>query len=198
MFCAKAGSRLSWVVAVVAAFVLSGCATTGSDKSTAKPESPQAQLHARAVQAASDGDTQSAEHLFEQLTQNYPDYATPWLNVALLRYKRGDHKGAAYFLKQALDRDSGLAPAWNLQGVMARETNEIDAAEKAYRDALSADPRYAPAWLNLGILLEIWRGQLPAAMQSYQKYVELTPEDSVDPRVAGWIADLQRRLDTGS
>lgn len=198
MFCAKTWNHSARIAATAFIFLVAGCATTGSDKSTAKPQSPQAQIHSRAVEMVNNGDPRGAEQLFEQLTQTYPDYATPWLNVALLRYKRGDHKGAAFYLEQALERDAGLAPAWNLQGVMAREVNEIDAAEKAYRDALSADAGYAPAWLNLGILLEIWRGQLPAALQSYRKYVELTPESSVDPRVAGWIADLQRRLDNGS
>lgn len=185
---------------LVAALLIAGCASTGGGPgaSTAKPDTPQGQLHARAVSLVQSGDPSQAEQVFLELTQTYPDYATPWLNVALLRYKRGDASGASEYLAQALKRDPKLAPAWNLQGVLARELNDVDAAEQAYRDAISADSSYAPAWLNLGILLEIWRGQLGAAMQAYQKYVELTPEDARDPRVAGWVADLQRRLDGGA
>ena len=186
-------------VALALSLIVTGCASTGgAGQSTAKPDTPQGQLHAQAVAAVQAGNPDQAEQLFLELTRTWPDYATPWLNVALLRYKRGDHSGAREYVLEAVKRDSKLAPAWNLQGVLAREINDIDAAETAYRDAISADARYAPAWLNLGILLEIWRGQLPAALQSYRKYVELTPEDAVDPRVAGWIADLQRRLDAGA
>lgn len=195
--------RTGWarrLFSLFAAVLIAGCASTGGGpgKSTAKPETPQGQLHAQAVSLVQSGDVVQAEQLFLEMTQSYPNYATPWLNVALLRYKRGDSNGAGEFLAQALVRDPQLAPAWNLQGVIAREINNIDAAEKAYRDALAADASYAPAWLNLGILLEIWRGQRGAAMQAYQKYVELTPDESRDPRVAGWIADLQRRLDRGA
>ncbi len=196
-------TRMRWfqgLTSLAAALLIAGCASTGGGPgtSTAKPETPQGQLHARAVSLVQSGDAAQAEDLFLELTRTYPEYATPWLNVALLRHKRGDANGASEYLAQALTRDPKLAPAWNLQGVIAREINDVDAAEKAYRDAISADSSYAPAWLNLGILLEIWRGQLDAAMQAYEKYVELTPEDTRDPRVAGWIADLQRRLDRGA
>lgn len=188
------------LVGLTGALLIAGCASTGGGPgaSTAKLETPEGQAHARGVELVRSGNAAQAEEVFLELTRSHPDYATPWLNVALLRHKRGDANGAGEYLAQALMRDPQLAPAWNLQGVIAREINDVDAAEKAYRDAINADSSYAPAWLNLGILLEIWRGQLGAAMQAYEKYVDLTPEGSRDPRVAGWIADLQRRLDRGA
>ena len=187
---------------LAAALLLGACATGGtgggSSPSSARASSPEAQLHNQAVAAVQAGDPATAEALFLQLTQEHPRYATPWLNLALLLHKRGAHADSATVLAEAIKRDSGLAPAWNLQGVLAREANDVDAAEAAYRQALNADGSYAPAWLNLGILLEIWRGQLDGALRAYQKYQELSPAESVDPRVAGWIADLQRRLDRGA
>jgi len=201
MSCANLKTRwYQGFVGLAGALLIAGCASTGGGpgESTAKPETPEGMAHARAVELVRSGDAAQAEEVFLQLTRSHPDYATPWLNVALLRHKRGDANGAGEYLAQALTRDPQLAPAWNLQGVIAREINDVDAAEQAYRDAISADSSYAPAWLNLGILLEIWRGQFDAAMQAYEKYVALTPEDQRDPRVAGWIADLQRRLDRGA
>lgn len=200
MYCADR-MPLFRAIATAIALSLAGCAGTGGSStggSTAKADSAEFQLHNQAVAAVRAGDPARAEQLFAELARQYPDYATPWLNVALLRYKRGDANGAGDAATEALKRDSGLAPAWNLQGVLAREVNDIDAAENAYRQALTVNSSYAPAWLNLGILLEIWRGQLAAALDAYEKYVEFSPESERDPRVAGWIADLQRRLDRGA
>lgn len=187
------------VLAVLATTLLSGCATVGGPGGdSAARDSVEGQQHQQAVAAIAAGDVARAEQLFTELTRNYPDYATPWLNLALLQYRRGDPNSAAANVDAALQRDDQLAPAWNLQGVLAREINNIDAAERAYRQAIAVDASYAPAWLNLGILLDIWRGQLSAALSAYERYVELSPEDQRDSRVAGWIADLQRRLDRGA
>ena len=181
------------------ALTLAGCASGGgSGAGPAPADSDQATLHTEAVAAVAGGNAQRAEVLFRQLTDQYPRYATPWLNLALLRYRRGDLRTAQQALDEALQRDSNMAPAWNLQGVLAREAEDIDAAESHYRQAIAVDPGYAPAWLNLGILQEIWQGQLSAALASYRRYQELAEPGAVDPRVAGWIADLQRRLDRGA
>lgn len=182
---------------LISLLLLGGCASGGGG-SAAAPASPQQQLHSQAVAAVRADDRDTAVTLFTQLAESYPRYATPWLNLALLAHERGDYSACSDFLQQALQRDATLAPAWNLQGVLAREANDIDAAQQAYETALANDGTYPPAWLNLGILLEIWRGEWSAALAAYQNYLQYTPDTEADPRVRGWIADLQRRMDQGA
>lgn len=196
MFCVDWGRRGAAPL-LLSLLILGGCASGGSSGS-AVPTSPQQQLHDQAVAAVRADDRDGAAALFTQLAQSYPRYATPWLNLALLAHARGDYSACSEYLQQALQRDATLAPAWNLQGVLAREANDIDAAQQAYETALANDGKYAPAWLNLGILLEIWRGERSAALAAYQNYLQYTPETEADPRVRGWIADLQRRMDQGA
>ncbi|MEO0578005.1 MAG: hypothetical protein AAFZ58_04890, partial [Pseudomonadota bacterium] len=60
-----------------------------------------------------------------------------------------------------------------------------------YLKAVTVSPEYPLAHLNLGILNELYLGRLAEALESYQTYQALTPDE--DPNVARWITDLTRR-----
>ncbi len=52
----------------------------------------------------------------------------------------------------------------------------------------------ADTHLNLGILYDLYRGEKKAALQHFSRYQELQLSD--DRVVAGWIADLERQLNS--
>jgi hypothetical protein len=58
------------------------------------------------------------------------------------------------------------------------------------------DPSYAAAILNLGILLDLYLGDAPAALVLYQRYLTLSPTG--DALVTKWVAELQNRKPTAA
>ena len=188
-------------VVVVSYLLLQGCAAPGSIQSSTAAESidaeeavPQAAMVAyqRALQAMASGDTTDAELELEHLILEYPDYAGPYVNLAILYRGNGDVEQAIEVLNRALGLDSEHPAANNQLGMLLRAQGQFADAEAAYLRAIAADPEYALAYYNLGILLDIYLQRPAEALQHYERYQDLTLEP--DRSVAGWIIDLRRRL----
>ena len=81
-------------------------------------------------------------------------------------------------------------------GLVYRRLGRFKEAEAAYMQALTADPAYAPAYLNLGVLCDLFLQDPQRALQSFEKYQELSGNS--DKRVATWIAELKGRLGSNS
>jgi len=146
----------------------------------------------RALQAMSDGSITDAELELEHLILEYPDYAGPYVNLAILYRTSGRADEAAEILGRAFDLDPDHPAANNQLGMLLRARGEFVAAEAAYRRAIAADPDYSLAYYNLGILLDLYLQRPADALSNYERYQDLMPEPDVT--VAGWIIDLRRRL----
>jgi Flp pilus assembly protein TadD len=76
-----------------------------------------------------------AMQVFESLTEDFPELAEPYNNLATLHAARGDYERARIALEQALRSNPGYATAYeNLGDVHAM------LASRAYARALSLDP----------------------------------------------------------
>jgi tetratricopeptide (TPR) repeat protein len=143
----------------------------------------------RAVSAMREGNATEAELGFKQMTLQYPQFAAPLVNLAILQRKDGHLDQAEDTLKQAVAHESGSAVAWTELGVTQRERGEFKDAQGSYERAV--DPRYAPAWRNLGVLSDLYLGDPQQALKDFEQYKQLTGEDKP---VSGWIAELRQRL----
>jgi tetratricopeptide (TPR) repeat protein len=82
-------------------------------------------------------------------------------------------------------------PALNYLGQIMREKGDFDQAESYYRQALDQNPEDITAIRNLGILLDLYRGQFADALPLYEQYQSLL--DEPDPQVKDWIFDIKNR-----
>lgn len=137
------------------------------------------------------GNLDQAKAGFQTLHSAQPQLSGPIVNLGIIARNQGDNEAAKTWFDKALSVNPRNLEAMNLLGVMAREAGEFEAAEAHYRKALSIDPGYAPAHLNLGILLELYRGKLAEALEHFEKYQSLQSEP--DKQVERWIADLRLR-----
>ena len=138
-----------------------------------------------------DGNTTEAELAFKAMSLQYPQFAAPLVNLAIIERKRGDLGQAEESLKSAVARERGSALAWTELGVTQRMRGEFPEALGSYEQALAADPRYAPAWRNLGVLADLYTGDPQRALEAFEKYKAVTGEEKP---VSGWIAELRQRL----
>src|SRR6202171_2242076 len=137
------------------------------------------------------GKAVEAELGFKQLSLQYPQFAAPLVNLAILQRKDGHLDQAEETLKSAVAHERGSAVAWNELGATQRMRGQFKDAAFSYEQAIAADPRYAPAWRNLGVLSDLYLGAPGRARTACEQHRQLTGEDKP---VSGWIAELRQRL----
>jgi tetratricopeptide (TPR) repeat protein len=145
----------------------------------------------QAVAAMRAGNASQAQLDFTQVATQYPQFAAPLVNLAILQRKDGHLDQAEDTLKQATARESGNAIAWTELGVTQRMRGEFQDAKTSYEHALAADEHYAPAWRNLGVLSDLYLADPESALKDFEQYKAISGEDKP---VSGWIAELRQRL----
>ncbi len=128
----------------------------------------------------------------EQLSSIYPQDTGVFYRLARIEYQLKNYPMAI----EAIDKAVSFQPmnyyAFNLKGVILRETGEFDAAKQAYLSAISLYPNYPQTHLNLAILADIYLYDLPLALVHYEQYLSLISVE--DKKVNGWLIDLKRRI----
>lgn len=159
-----------------------------------------------AKQAVQKQQWQQAEQELLWLVEHYPQLSGPYVNLALL-YQQPywqDQNTAEessdqplpsrveQMFEQAIAANNNNLTAHRQYGLYLRGEGRFKAAEEQYLNALAIWPDDAEAHRNLGILYDLYLGQLDKALHHYQQCQNLLP--SPDKQLKNWIVDLRRRL----
>ena len=145
----------------------------------------------QAVAMLDDGHYEQAVDLLEKVVEQSPGVTAPYINLAIAYRNLDNLDKAEAHLKTALDLVPGHPAACNEYGMLYRKTGRFDKARAIYEKALASFPEYYPAHRNLGILCDLYLGDLECALEHYEIYGRARPEDE---KVQLWIADLRNRL----
>jgi Tfp pilus assembly protein PilF len=115
----------------------------------------------------------------------------PFVNLGMAYEKTGDDKNAEKYLRQALGLELTHPVANNQLGLLYRRLGRFDDARKAYTNALTEYPDYLPVVKNLGILCDLYLRDFPCALQQFEHYLSIRPDDKT---MKIWLADLSRRV----
>ena len=115
----------------------------------------------------------------------------PYVNIAIAYNRLGDTKAAEENLISALKLDIGHPVANNELGLLYRKSGKFKAARTAYENAIKEHPEYLPAIKNLGVLCDLYMHDYECALQQFEDYLELEPDDKT---VSLWVVDVKRRL----
>lgn len=115
----------------------------------------------------------------------------PFVNLGMAYNAIGDVKNAEKYFLAALNVKLTHRVANNQLGLLYRKKGQFEDAKKAYTNALTEYPDYLPVIKNLGILCEIYMRDLTCALQQYEHYLDLQPDDKT---MKIWVADLSRRI----
>ena len=102
-------------------------------------------------------------------------------------------EAAEAHLLQALELNPDHPVAHNELGIIYRKTGRFAQARSSYEAALAVFPGYHHARRNLGVLCDLYLGDLECALSSYEAYLTTVPGDD---QASMWIADLQNRAAT--
>lgn len=148
--------------------------------------------YSSALAAMDAQDWSGAEQILIELCREHPELSSPWQNLGVTQARQDKLVEAQQSFKRAIEANAANQEAYNQLALLHRKQGEFKRAEDSYQRAIGIWPAYPPIRLNLGILYELYLGDLGKALQQYNIYQSLLPEP--DRRVKGWISDLKRRL----
>ena len=107
-------------------------------------------------------------------------------------YEQGRKDAAVEAWQKAVALDPANAVVVNNLALLLREQHRFEEAAGLLRQGIGHSPTVAELHYNLAVISELYLLDLETALRHYHRYRELAAEEGES--VAGWIADLERRL----
>jgi tetratricopeptide (TPR) repeat protein len=143
-----------------------------------------------AVSLMENDDFEPAITKLESVVEREQRLIAPFINLAIAYRKTGEYERAEEQLSQALAIDPRHPVANNELGLVYRKSGRFTEARAAYEKAIASDPEFAAAIRNLGVLCDLYLRDFDCALEHFEQYLELKPDDEDVPI---WIADLKYR-----
>ncbi|EAT11783.1 tetratricopeptide repeat protein [Bermanella marisrubri] len=185
---------------IVSMLFLSGCFASAPTKENVEAnvqskviEIPDeaAKAYKKAITHMNHQQWSQAKSLLVNMTQDYPQLSGPFANLGVIASQQEQWDEAVAYLQKAIEKKPNNVKALNQLGWVYRQQGQFERAEQQYLKAIDADKDYAASYRNIGILYDIYMGNLAKASEHYQTYQSLQSEP--DRQVAGWIVDINRR-----
>lgn len=135
---------------------------------------------------------EEAEAGFTAITQTHDYYAGPWKNLGMIYTHKKQYDEAISMFEKARLIDASNPENINQLAWLYRKKGDFTKARSLYEEGLVLAPENAQLHINLGILLDLYMGDIRAALPHYEQYQALTEEE--DKAVKGWIVDLGKRI----
>ena len=154
-------------------------------------ESESAQMN-KAQQAIASQNWASAESLLTDLEVQRPRVSEIHASLGWVARQKGEYPAAIESYRRAFDLDPFDAVSANNLALLLREQGRFKEAVSLLKEGIEYSPDVADLHYNLAVIAELYLLDLELALEHYREFRALDGQPG--QQVAGWIADLERRL----
>ncbi len=126
-------------------------------------------------------DNVTVEGLKQRLNNDVNDVQAA-VNLGNYYYDQGEAAQAIVYYRAALDVDPTLPGVRTDLGAMYWRNDNLGLAEKAFRAVIAQHHGFGQAYVNLGLLLQLGKGELQAARDIWQQLLDNYPQHDVAGR----------------
>jgi Tfp pilus assembly protein PilF len=140
-------------------------------------------------------DEKQAEAAWLKAVELKPDYAEA-LNALATLYNNQKRFDEAAAMSQKAAAAGGMAGSGNAdaiynQGIILWNQGKTAEAKEKFQEALKANPSHAESHYQLG-MAQLNAGDIPGAIASFEKYLELAPSGQFAPQAKGILSQLKK------
>jgi tetratricopeptide (TPR) repeat protein len=141
----------------------------------------QATIHLRNKNA------EQAKRSYMQAIDNYPEWPTPYLQLARVYSSLGKVDEAIVQFEKVHEKNPKHMPALMNLGILYQHKGELEQAKRYYQKCLDVKQDFAPAANNLAWLLVETGGNIDKALSLAQTAKRLRPDDPSISDTLGWV-----------
>lgn len=144
----------------------------------------------QAVKLIAEKKFEKAIELLIEVTNETQKHSAPYINLAIAYSEIGNVQEAENTLLKAIKFNPRHPVTNNELALLYRKKGRFDEAKTIYEEIVKIYPQFLPARKNLGILCDLFMGDLDCAISHYEVFLKVQPNAK---EVKIWLVDLKRR-----